>query len=126
MKHYGLISGDIFVLALVTVIGFASHGDLTTSFMLRMAAVFVPLAIGWLLLAPPMGLFQEAITKSASQLWRPAFVMVFAGSLAAILRGILLKAAVSPTFAIVLSGTAAVGLTLWRLLWTLLKRQGTS
>ena len=75
------------------------------------------------LLAPWLGLFQDAVTSAASQLWRPSFVMIFAGSLAAILRGILLNVPVIPTFAIVLGATAAVGLTLWRTVCLLLDRR---
>ncbi len=115
MKRSHLVIGDSIVLALVTLIGFASHGEFTASFVPRMAAAFLPLALGWFLLAPWLGLFQDAVTGASSQLWRPSFVMLFAGSLAAILRGILLNASVIPSFAIVLGATAAVGLTLWRI-----------
>jgi hypothetical protein len=120
MKSLALILGDVIALALVTVIGFASHGEFTAQFLPRMAASFVPLCIGWFLLAPQLGLFQHSVARTVSQLWRPAFVMLFAGPLATLLRGIVLGAPVIPSFAIVLTLTAAVGLTLWRLLWLLL------
>ncbi len=126
MKRSALILGDLVALAIVTLIGFASHAEFTLSFIPRMAAAFVPLCIGWFLLAPWLGQYQEAVTESASQLWRPAFVMLFAASLAAILRGLLLNAPVIPTFAIVLGGTAAAGLTIWRLLWMILQRRMVS
>jgi hypothetical protein len=119
MKSLVLILGDVIAIALVTVIGFASHGEFSAQFLPRMAASFVPLCIGWFLLAPQLGLFQHSVTRTVLQLWRPAFVMLFAGPLAALLRGIVLGAPVIPSFAIVLSLTAAVGLTLWRLLWVL-------
>jgi hypothetical protein len=91
-----------------------------------MAAAFVPLCIGWFLLAPQLGLFQDLTTLTISQLWRPAFVMLFAGPLAALLRGIALGAPVIPSFAIVLSATAAAGLTLWRFLWLLIRHRGAT
>jgi hypothetical protein len=126
MKYFGLIIGDALVLALTTLIGFASHAEFTASFLPRMAATLFPLLLGWFLLAPSIGLYRDAVTSAPSLFWRPAFVMLFAGSLAAILRGLVLGAPVMPNFAIVLGGMAAVGLTLWRLLWALLRRRAIS
>ena len=103
MKSSAVILGDAVALALVTLIGFASHAEFSLSYIPRMAASFFPLCIGWYLLAPWFGLYQEAVTKAASQLWRPALVMLFAGPFAAVLRGALLNAPVVPSFAIVLS-----------------------
>ncbi len=123
MKNSGLIIGDVLVLALVTFIGFASHAELTLAFLPRMAAAFFPLIIAWFLLAPWFGLFQDGIAKNMRELWRPAFVMLFAGPLATILRGLVLNAPIIPIFAVILSVTAAVGLTLWRLVCILLKHR---
>ncbi len=123
MKHTALIAGDIVALALVTVIGFASHGEFSLAFLGHMAAALVPLCIGWFLLAPSLGLFDDAIMHLASSLWRPAFVMLFAGPFAVLLRGILLNSPVQPTFGVVLTLTSALALTLWRLLWWTLHRR---
>ncbi len=122
MKHSALITGDILALLLVTLLGFATHGELAASFLPRMAASLIPLYIGWFLLAPSLGLFDDAPIRLASELWRPAFVMLFAGPLAALLRGIALAAPVIPSFATVLTLTSAVALTLWRVLYWLLNR----
>ncbi len=122
MKHAALIAGDVAALLLVTVLGFASHGEFSTGFIPRMGASLVPLCIGWFLLAPSLGLFDERTARAASELWRPAFVMLFAGPFAALLRSILLGTAVIPSFAIVLSLTGAAALTAWRAIWLLLKR----
>ena len=126
MRSSVLILGDILALGLVTLLGFASHAEFTMAFIPRMAAAFVPLCIGWFLLAPQLGLFQDLTALTISQLWRPAFVMLFAGPLAALLRGIALGAPVIPSFAIVLSATAAAGLTLWRFLWLLIRHRGAT
>jgi hypothetical protein len=123
MKSTLLIVGDVLALGLITLFGFSSHGEFTTAFIPRMAASFIPLCIGWFVLAPQLGLFRDALTRQGSRLWLPAFAMLFAGPLAALLRGIALGTAVIPSFAIVLSATAAVGLTLWRLLWLVLQRR---
>jgi hypothetical protein len=87
-----------------------------------MAASFVPLLVAWFVLAPALGLFEEEKAGVAAELWRPAFVLLFAGPLAAVLRGIALNAPILPTFVVVLSLTAAVAISLWRLAWVLLNR----
>src|SRR5215210_5848512 len=94
-----LIPGDILAIALVTFIGFATHGEADVSFVPRMAAFFFPLAISWFLLAPALGLFRREITSDWKQLWRPALAALFAGPLAAVLRGFLLNAPIIPIFA---------------------------
>ncbi|HTP00402.1 MAG TPA: DUF3054 family protein [Anaerolineales bacterium] len=123
MTSFVLILGDLFSLALVTLIGFASHGEFTAAFVPRMGAAWVPLCIGWFVLAPQLDLFQASITSQAAQLWRPAFVLLFAGPFAAILRGIVLNAPVVPSFAVVLSITGALGVTIWRLIWLFTARR---
>ena len=122
MKHTTLIAGDTLALAIVTLVGFATHAEFAASFLPRMAASLIPLLIGWFLLAPSLGLFETRTTGAISELWRPAFVMLFAGPFAALLRGIALASPVIPSFAVVLSLTGAVALTLWRGLYILLRR----
>ena len=113
-----LIFGDLVAIALVTIIGFATHGEADVSFAPRMAALYFPLSISWFLLAPVLGLFDTEITSNLRQLWRPALAMVFAAPLAAVLRGFLLNAPVIPIFAAVLAGTSALGLVIWRALYS--------
>jgi len=118
-----LLLGDIFAIAIVTLIGFATHGEADVSFLPRMAAFFLPLSIAWFLLAPALGLFQRESTFSFRQLWRPALAGIFAAPLAAVLRGFLLNAPIIPIFAAVLSATTALGMVIWRALFLLLKRK---
>ncbi len=122
MSSTALIVGDALALLIVTLIGFASHGEFSLAALPRMAAAFVPLCIGWFLLAPSLGLFDLHMTHTASELWRPAFVMLFAGPFAALIRSMVLGDTVVPSFAVVLTLTSAVALTLWRLIWFLLTR----
>lgn len=122
MRKSILIWGDIFTIALVTVIGFASHGESGTAFLPRMAAAFFPLVFAWFLLAPWFGLFQAEVVHDARQLWRPVLAAIFAGPLAAVARGFSLNAPVIPVFALVLSVTCAFGLVVWRGIYLLLKR----
>jgi hypothetical protein len=124
MKYYSLVLGDMLAILIVTGIGFATHGEADVSFLPRMAAAFFPLAIAWFLLAPFVGLFQPAITSNPKQLWRPVLAMVFAAPLAAVLRGLLLNAAIIPIFAVVLGATSALGMLVWRTVWYWFENRG--
>ena len=123
MKRSFLILGDILAILLVTIIGFATHGELGISFAARMAAAFFPLTIAWFLLSPFLGLFQTEITSNPRQLWRPVLAMLFAAPFAAILRGLLLNAPIIPIFAVVLAATSAFGMLVWRGIYFFLNRK---
>jgi hypothetical protein len=123
MKTSILVLGDILAIAILTLIGFATHGEADLSFLPRMAVFFFPLGISWFLLAPALGLFQQETTSSLKQLWRPALTGFFAGPLAAVLRGFILNAPIIPVFAAVLAGTAALGMVIWRLIWYWIARR---
>jgi hypothetical protein len=112
-----LIFGDLLAIALLTLLGFATHGETDLSFLPRMAAVFFPLSMSWFLLAPALGLFQPEITSNPKQLWRPGLAALFAASLAAVMRGFILNAPVIPIFVAVLAAVSALGMVLWRLIW---------
>ena len=114
MKTHILIIGDILAILIVTIIGFATHGEADVSFLPRMAVLFFPLCVAWFLLAPFLGLFEPERVSTLDQLWRPALAMIFAAALAAVLRGLLLNAPIIPIFAVVLAATSAFGMFLWR------------
>lgn len=125
MKHsHWLTIGDLIAIAVVTVIGFATHGQAGLSLLPRMLTTFVPVTLAWFLLAPFLGLFQPGITSNPRQLWRPLLVMIFAGPLAALLRAFLLNTVVIPVFAIVLSGSAGLGMVAWRAIWWWFQQRG--
>jgi hypothetical protein len=116
-REWILYAGDALSIAVLTLIGFATHGEADVSFAPRMAALYFPLSISWFLLAPSLGLFRKEIISNPRQLWRPALAMIFAAPLAAILRGFILHAPVIPIFAAILAGTSALGMVIWRLIW---------
>jgi hypothetical protein len=118
-----LILGDLLAIAIVTLIGFATHGEAGLSFLPRMAAIYFPLSIAWFALAPFLGLFQQETIANPKQLWRPALTAFFAAPLAAVLRGFLLNAPVIPIFAVVLALTTAVGMVIWRSVYFLFGRK---
>jgi hypothetical protein len=124
MKKY-LIPGDLLAIGLVTLIGFATHGEADLSFLPRMAALFFPLIISWFLLAPALGLFQPTIAYDPKQLWRPVLGMIFAAPLAAVMRGFILNAPIIPIFALILSLTSALGMLVWRGIFVFLNRKAT-
>jgi hypothetical protein len=122
-KKQLLIAGDLLALAVVTVIGFATHGETGVCFLPRMLAAFIPLTVAWFLLAPWFGLFQQEITSNPSLLWRPVLAMLFAGPFAVILRGLILNAPIIPIFGVVLSATSAFGMLVWRGIYFLMNRK---
>ncbi len=65
-----LLAGDILVLALVTLFGFASHGELASSGV-RYLATFIPLVVAWLLVAPFLGVFDPQRAADPRQLMAP-------------------------------------------------------
>jgi len=113
-KHLHLILGDIIALAIITIIGFASHGETTISFVPRMLTTFIPLVVGWFLIAPWLGLFNAQITSNSKQLWRPPLAMLLATPMTTILRATLLNAVALPLFTFILGGSAALGMLIWR------------
>lgn len=113
-----LITGDIIVLALISVIGFVSHGETGLSFLPRMLTTFIPLVVSWLLIAPWLGLFDAQITSEPKQLWRPPLAMLLAAPMTSILRATLLNGVALPLFTLILGGSAALGVFIWRGGWS--------
>jgi hypothetical protein len=120
---WSLVVGDIIALAIITVIGFASHGETAVSFVPRMSTTFIPLIASWFLIAPWLELFNAAVTSEPKQLWRPPLAMLLAAPMAAILRATLLNAVALPLFTIILGGSAALGMLIWRGFYFLLNRK---
>ena len=113
-----LIAGDLLALAIITVIGFASHGETELSFLPRMFTTFIPLVVSWFLIAPWLGLFDKQITSNPKQLWRPPLAMLLAAPMTAILRAAMLNSVALPLFTLILGGSAAIGMLVWRGVWT--------
>jgi len=120
-----LIGGDILAIAIVTITGFATHGEVDMSFLPRMLAAFVPLTVAWFLISPWLRLFQPEVVSNPRQLWRPVLAMIFAGPFAALLRGLILNAPIIPVFAVVLSATSALGMLVWRGIYVFLNRKSS-
>ncbi len=117
-----LALGDALALAVVTLIGFATHGELSSA-GLRLLSTFVPLCIGWALISPWLGLYHTRYTHSVRDLWRPLLAMFLAAPLAAWLRGFWLNEAIPPVFVLVIAATSALAILLWRSAWLLIGRK---
>lgn len=123
-----LIAGDLVVLLLVTLYGFASHNTLATAGT-RLLTTFIPLVVGWALVGPHLGVYDPARSTDPRQLWRPFWGMLLAAPLAVWLRGVLLgMQPILPLLVIVLGGVSALGLLAWRSLYVfiLARRRGLS
>ena len=121
-KVYLLILGDALALVVITLIGFGTHNELVLFPVERIMATFLPLLAGWFLIAPWLGLFKDEITSNARQLWRPVLAMLLAAPLTGLLRAMMLNGVVIPLFVLVLGGSAALGMLVWRSLWWLFTR----
>lgn len=114
-KKQILIIGDVITFAILTYIGFASHGEADLALLPRMGAIFFPILFGWFLLAPWFGLFDENVTTTHQNLLlRAPLAMLFVAPLASIIRSAWLGSAALPTFTFVLGATNAVGIYIWR------------
>lgn len=122
-KRATLILGDIFAIAILTFIGFATHAEASSSFIPRMGTIFFPLLIGWFLIAPWFDLFDEQVVSNPKLLWRTLLAMFFIAPLATILRAAWLHSAAIPLFALILGGTHGLGMLVWRAIFTFIAKQ---
>ena len=115
-----LLAGDLLVLALVTLFGFATHQEAGAGGT-RMLTTFLPLVVSWLMVGPFLGVYDLSRAADIRQIWRPFYAMVLAGPMAGWLRGVMLgNAPILPIFVVVLGGISALSLLAWRLLYWLL------
>ena len=120
-----LIIGDVVVFALVTVFGFSSHQTLGSA-GLRMLSTFIPLLVGWSLIAPFLGVYDLPRVADGRQLWRPFWAMVLAGPMVGWIRGVWLGQVILPVFVVILGGISALAILAWRVLfWVITSRMKT-
>jgi hypothetical protein len=122
-KKTTLILGDTVAIAVLTIIGFATHGEADVSFIPRMGTTFFPVLVSWLLAAPWFGLFDEQVTVNFKYLWRILPAMIFVAPLAVLLRAMLLHSAAQPLFALVMGGSNALGVLVWRAVYLFIAKR---
>jgi hypothetical protein len=118
-----LILGDILAIAILTLIGFATHRQADTSYLPRMATAFFPVLLSWFVLAPWFGLFDEQVNENQKLLWRVALASLFAAPLATTLRAAWLGSTSLPLFTFVLGISNAIGMTVWRGIYIFIARR---
>jgi len=119
---YLLVLGDVFVLVIVTVIGFSTHERLSAGIP-RLLSTFVPLMVSWGLIGVHVGVFDPTRITDPRQLWRPLWAMILAGPFAGWMRALWLGTAVAPIFVVVLGGVSALSLLAWRVLYLFLDQK---
>lgn len=120
-----LILGDVITLAIVTGIGFISHGESDTSYFPRFFAALIPLLISWFGFARWVGLLDEEIINETKNLLCIPLAMIFVIPLAAFLRGLILYSPIQPIFVIAFFGTNTIGMLIWRWLYIFIAKRMT-
>jgi len=118
-----LVLGDVLTLAAATLIGFATHQELSTAFMPRMLTTFLPLLAGWFLVAPWLGLFDRRVVLNPRQLWRAVLAMLLGAPMTGMLRAAWLGSTALPLFVLILGSSAGALLLLWRTLFFFWQRR---
>lgn len=118
-----LITGDSLTIALITIAGFATHGQTSLELIPRMMTTFLPLLAGWFLLAPLLKLFDPKITSNPRQLWRPIYATLLAAPLTGVLRAAMLNGIVLPLFVLILGASTALGMLIWRTIFLFIQRR---
>ncbi|MGD2158976.1 MAG: DUF3054 domain-containing protein [Anaerolineales bacterium] len=122
-KRLILIIGDVLIILLITIMGFASHGTLDTAGG-RMLTTFIPFVLAWFLVAPFLGIYDVSQLSQPAQLWRPFWSMVLAAPMGALLRGLWQNRPIIPTFVLVIGGISSLAILAWRaFFWFLVNRR---
>jgi Protein of unknown function (DUF3054) len=109
-----LLAGDAVVLALVTLAGLATHGELGQAGS-RLWPTFLPLLAAWLLVAPHLDAFNPRKILQVRSLWRPFWAMLLAAPLGVLLRSLWLgTSAMIVDFVLVMGWLCALALLAWR------------
>ncbi|MDJ0665074.1 MAG: DUF3054 domain-containing protein [Acidimicrobiia bacterium] len=108
-----VISGDIAVLIMLTLAGFATH--LTLDAFGRMIVTMVASLLAWAAVSPFLGVYREEVLADPRSLWRVGWAAVLAAPLATFLRAVALDRDIPWVFVLVTMGTTAVGLLAWRI-----------
>jgi glucose uptake protein GlcU len=119
-----LIGGDALAILVLSVAGYLSHYAGQEAFTFRWLSTFLPFWLGWVLAAMLGGMYRaEIAARWQSAAWRAVIAGALAAPFATMLRGLYLNAAVAPIFMIVLTATAALAMSIWRLFWAWLAQR---
>ncbi|MCP4142633.1 MAG: DUF3054 domain-containing protein [Chloroflexi bacterium] len=113
-----LLLGDILSVIIISITGFLWHGENKILLSYRMLAMILPTLVGWILVAPWLGLYKAEIYTNWKQLWRAGWAIILAAPLATFFRSLMLGLLpIIPIFVAVLAATGALGMLIWRGVW---------
>jgi hypothetical protein len=115
-----LMAGDLVTALIITLVGFVTHYGAVEGW--RWLASYLPVLVGWLAIAPWLGVYQAGHYQRPLHAWRAALAAFLSAPLAAWLRGAWLNGAVLPIFVLVLGLTDALGFLIWRVVWAWILR----
>jgi len=106
------VVGDVVVLIVLTVIGFASHSTLDETWRLLVTTVGV--LVAWAIVGPWFGVFSTQVLTRRLAVWKVALAWAIAAPVAGFLRGLVLDLSVSATFILVTIAVNGAALVIWR------------
>lgn len=120
MPHFSrtqrtVIIGDVVVLILMTLLGFATH--LSLDALGRIIVTTAGVIIAWAAVSPFVGVYDERRIADPGSLWRVAWAWVLAAPLAGFLRAAALNRDISWVFVLVTMGTSGLALMAWRVIY---------
>jgi hypothetical protein len=112
--------GDAVVIAILTIVGFATHETLgQTGRLLVTIGAFLA---AWAFVAPWFRVFDERVVRNIRTAWVVPLAWIAAAPLGAVVRGLILGIDVSPIFVLVMTAVTGAGLVLWRVALTAFAR----
>ena len=131
MPHFTSIQrraliGDVTVLFLVTVAGFATH--LTLDAFGRMIVTVVAALLAWAAVAPFLGVYSDQLIREAQSVWRVGWAWLLAAPLATFFRGVALDRDIPWAFVLVTILINGFALVAWRVglgWWSTRYRKGS-
>ncbi len=116
-----LIIGDLLVLLVVTLIGFANHNSQID--VRRILANWLPLCLAWSMAAPILGLWNAKQIPLQKSWWRFIWATILSVPLAVVIRGFILNTPTIGIFVVVMVAFSTLGLLVWRVIWQLFLRK---
>ncbi len=119
------IIGDVSVLVVLTLVGFATH--LTLDAFGRMTVTLVVSLLAWAAVAPFLDVYNPTVIDDPKAVWKVGWAWLLAAPLATFLRGAVLARDIPPTFVIVTIVVNGFGLVAWRVAlgWSVSRRYRT-
>ena len=107
------ITGDLLVLVMLTVAGFATH--LTLDAFGRMLVTTIGVVVAWVAVAPFLNVYDEDVIEDPGSVWRVGWAWMLAAPMATFLRGAMLDRDIPWVFVLVTILANGFALVAWRI-----------